>query len=115
MRVQLPLAVSDDSEPEPDLAVVAPRQDWSSHPASALLVIEVADSSIASDLRVKADLYAAAAVPEYWVVDLAQAVVIVHSDPSGGRYGSIATRRRGETIRPVALANIEVHVDEAVG
>ena len=71
VRTHSPLAVSDDSEPEPDVAVVSAGDYSTRHPQTALLVIEVADSSLQKDRRVKAALYAAAGIPEFWLVDLA--------------------------------------------
>src|SRR6188474_2518366 len=69
VRIQLPLALSDDSEPEPDVAVVALGNYDAQHPATALLVIEIADSSLQKD-RAKAAVYAAAGIREYWIVNL---------------------------------------------
>ena len=70
VRCQQPLACADESEPEPDLAVVARRPYRDAHPAAAALVIEVADTSVDYDLGAKAALYAESAVDEYWVIDL---------------------------------------------
>jgi len=78
-RVQLPLAISDDSEPEPKLAVTDPTTP-DAHPTTAHLVIEVAESSLALDLVHKAPRYAAAGVAQYWVVDVAAREVVVHEE-----------------------------------
>lgn len=97
VRIQLPLAVSDDSEPEPDVAVV-PIADYSrAHPQTALLVIEVADASLDRD-RLKAAMYAAAGVPEYWIVDLVNDTVEVHTQPGAQGYTAVAIKHRGESI-----------------
>jgi Uma2 family endonuclease len=89
-RVQSPLAVSDDSEPEPDLAVV-PAADYSrAHPRRALLVVEVADASLQKDRGIKAALYATAGVDEFWLVNLTERVVEVHRRPVAGRYEEVA-------------------------
>jgi hypothetical protein len=68
-----------DSEPEPDVAVVAgsPRDYLTDHPATALLAVEVADSSLSYDTTTKAELYASAGIPEYWVLDLNSEQLIV--------------------------------------
>ncbi len=88
-RVQSPLALSEDSEPEPDIAVV-PAADYSiAHPHRALLVIEVADTSLQKDRGVKTALYATAGIDEFWLVNLTERVVEVHRRPSAGRYGEI--------------------------
>lgn len=92
VMVQLPLAASDDSEPEPDFAIIpTPEDELTDHPPTALLVIEVADSSLKLDLGLKAALYAACRVPEYWVIDLNGGTTVVHRRPGRSGYGS--TRR----------------------
>jgi Uma2 family endonuclease len=74
LRVEAPLDLGPAHEPEPDLALVARRDDdyWHAHPTAAetTLVIEVADSSLVFDLEAKARLYGAAGIPHYWVVDV---------------------------------------------
>lgn len=114
VRIQLPLALSEESEPEPDVAVV-PRGDYDeAHPATALLVIEVAHASLAKDSSLKAELYAAAGIPEYWVVDVAHGLVHVHAAPSAGRYQEVATHGRGEILRPRLLPDLEIKVSDVV-
>src|SRR5215203_3974454 len=83
VRVQLPLSFEPDSEPEPDLAIVVgtPRDYRDAHPASALLVIEVADSSLVFDRTWKGSLYALAAIPEYWITNLGSGLIEVYRDP----------------------------------
>jgi Uma2 family endonuclease len=108
VRPQVPLAATDISEPEPDLYVI----DWAAsrtdaHPRSAHLVIEVAQSSRRADLGVKARIYAAAAVPRYWVVDLADRVVVVHTDPVPGD-GTASTATYGTVRRLPVDTDLEV-------
>jgi Uma2 family endonuclease len=92
VMVQLPLAASDDSEPEPDFAIIpTPTDELTDHPPTALLVIEGADTSLKLDLGLKARLYAACRVPEYWVIDLNGGTTVVHRRP--GRSGYASTRR----------------------
>ena len=87
VRVEAPLLVPDrTSLPEPDLAIVEPRDYTARHPASALLVIEVAVSSLVIDTTVKPALYAAAGVPELWVVDVPARRLTVFDEPKSGRY-----------------------------
>ena len=102
VRVQGPLALTAESEPEPDLAVVdivGPE----AHPSTAHLVVEVAQSSLPFDLDTKARLYARAGIADYWVVDLAAAEVVVHRDPRDGVYRSITRHDRGETLHALGL------------
>ena len=90
LAVQDPLALDDTSQPQPDIAVLRPRADFyaAAHPgpADVLLVIEVADTTLAFDLDVKVPLYAAAGVPEAWVIEAASRRTHVFRRPANGRY-----------------------------
>ena len=105
LRSQMPLAVSVDSEPEPDVAVVrgTPRDYIEGHPRTALLVVEVPDTSLDYDREVKSPLYAACGIPEYWIVNLADEELIVFADPEEGQYTSQMTLHRGQTVSPAFL------------
>jgi Uma2 family endonuclease len=109
VRPQLPFIASGYSMPEPDLAVVAElRAD--AHPDRALLVIEVAFSSLELDRSLKAKLYAEAGVPEYWVVDLAHGEVIVHANPGPSGYRHIEHVGREAALVPNRLPTVRVCV-----
>ena len=117
--VQAPVALDDESEPEPDVAVVrgSAREYWDQHPSRPVLVVEVADSSIALDRELKASLYARAGVPEYWIVSIPDGVVEVHRQPApsadaayGWRYAEVERLERGATITPVAAPPAAVPV-----
>jgi Uma2 family endonuclease len=111
VRIQLPLALSDDSEPEPDVAIV-PLGDYDSeHPTTAFLVVEVADSSLKQD-RAKVAVYASAGIAEYWIVNLNARTVEVYSSPEGDRYAEVRTLRAGDTLRPEALPEVALAVAE---
>lgn len=110
VRCQLPLALSDDSEPEPDVAIVPLGDYETDHPSTAHLVIEVSDSSLASDRR-KAAIYAAAGVPEYWIVNLDARAFEIYSSPDGARYAEVRTLRAGE-VRPAVLPTIAIAIAE---
>jgi Uma2 family endonuclease len=112
VRVQLPLALADDSEPEPDLAVVPPGSYRDQHPTHALIVVEVAETSIAYDRREKGALYADGGVPEYWIVDTVHQRVEVHTDPVGGAYTRVTPHRRGEVITSTTLPQLQITVDD---
>lgn len=114
LRVQLPFAASETSEPEPDLAVVAPGDYDLAHPAQALLLIEVAESSLNKDRHVKAGIYAAACVPEYWLVDLAKGVIEVRTQPTGDGYAQLHSVRQGDRIRLCALPEVEIAVSDII-
>lgn len=115
VRVQLPFAASDDSEPEPDVALVPLGTYRADHPAAAVLVIEVSNSSLRLDRGLKAEIYARAGVPEYWIVDLKSEAVEVRREPRGGRYTRLETLGLGDVLRPVALPGVEVPVEIALG
>ncbi len=104
LRVQLPLAISDNSEPEPDLAVVvgSPHDYWHLHPTSALLVVEVAYSSLEYDQQYKRDLYARCAIPEYWILNLNDRQLEVYRNPRDGSYQSAHILRAGDQVAPLS-------------
>jgi Uma2 family endonuclease len=111
VRPQLPYAASDDSEPEPDLAVVAQPASGDPHPERAYLLIEVAASSLRKDRKIKSSIYAEAGVPEYWIVDVDGRAVEIFTDPEAGAYRSIVRITSGE-LRPIALPGIAIRFDE---
>lgn len=106
LRVQGPLAVGLTSEPEPDFAVVEDKDYSKAHAQTAFLVVEVAVTSQTRDLIVKPRLYAAAGVPEYWVVDVAAGEVVVHLGPREDGYRDVRAALPGETLHPVALPQL---------
>ena len=118
VRCQLPLATGPSSVPEPDVAVVpGSRSDYvQSHPTSALLVVEVADSSLPQDRLTKTAIYAAAAIPEFWIVNLRDGVVEVFRDPmpSERRYATTAVAARGEYVELVSLPDLRVAVVDMI-
>jgi len=83
------------SEPEPDVAVLPGRfEDYTGHPETALLIVEVADTTLDYDTTTKAELYATAGVADYWVVDLAGRRLVVFRDPRPVPDGGAAYRRK---------------------
>jgi Uma2 family endonuclease len=116
VRVQLPLCLGDDSEPEPDLAVVTRQEEETApvHPRSALLVVEVADESLRRDRLLKGRISARAQVPEYWVVDVVGRAVEVYSAPDAdaGRYRTLHTLGVGETLSSPVLPGLALPVAE---
>lgn len=114
VRVRSPLAISDESEPEPDVAVVAIADYQREHPRQALLVVEVAEASLRKDLGVKATLYARAQVTEYWVVDLSTRTIRRHIAPTDRGYTQVTTFGPGEVLRPAAFPDLAVPVDDVL-
>jgi Uma2 family endonuclease len=102
VRRQLPLALAADSEPEPDVAVVegGPRDFRNAHPWTAVLIVEVAETSLVYDRTVKKALYAAAGIPEYWIVNLPDRVLEVYREPLGSDFRSRLVLRPDDTVSP---------------
>ena len=93
VSVQSPIALSDDTEPEPDFKVLRRRavryKDREAWAEDALLVIEVAETSLRYDRTTKRELYAEAGVPEYWVVNTVSEEIEVYRAPDGARYRDV--------------------------
>jgi Uma2 family endonuclease len=119
VHIQNPIWLDEHSEPQPDLALLRPRRDFyaAAHPtpADVLLVIEVADSSVAYDRRVKAPLYARSGILEYWLLNLEGEHVVVYRDPTATGYRSRRLVRRGGVVSPVAFPRIEIAVGDLFG
>ncbi len=118
IRPQMPLALGPRNEPEPDLAVV--RADAGSRkrrPATALLVVEVSLDSLQRDRRVKAVVYARAAIPEYWIVDLSTEAIEIFTEPDTvtGAYRRTQRVTKAETLTSVVLPRISFAVAELFG
>ena len=112
VRIQQPLVAFDESEPEPDVAVVPVGPYAKAHPDRAHFLVEVAESSLAYDRETKAPLYAASDVPEYWVVDVAARAVEVCSAPIAGRYTSVVRFTAADVLRPLAFPDLALRVSE---
>ncbi len=118
MRVQLPVALDDESEPEPDFSVFQgdPRETGDRIPAGPALIVEVAERSLAFDRGEKASLYARAGIPDYWIVDR---VLEVYRQPAadpdapfGWRYGMPQTLSAGAVIVPLAAPHAQIAVTD---
>jgi Uma2 family endonuclease len=114
VRVQLPLVVDPDSEPEPDIALVPVGGYRDRHPDRAFLIIEVAETSLAAD-RDKGGVYAAGGIPEYWIVDTTREVVEVRGEVADGAYTRVTAHGRGESIASLAFPDLLVPVNELFG
>jgi Uma2 family endonuclease len=104
--------LSEYSAPEPDFAVVTTRSVRAHESETAAWLVEVAVSSICKDLGLKARLYAAAGVAEYWVIDANIDAVVVHLEPSADGYRSITTYGRFDRIAPRAFPSLVLSLDE---
>lgn len=107
VRVQCPVSLPDDSEPEPDLALLRPNEDFyaSSHPGpeDVLLVIEVSDTTYDFDTKVKLPNYARAGIREVWIVDPGRKTVETHTAPATGEYRERRISHPGESFSSEAV------------
>jgi len=121
VNVQLPVALDDESEPEPDLSVVSgtARDYVVEHPTRPVLIVEVAESSLRFDRRDKGSLYARAGIGDYWIVNILDEVVEVYRNPApaadaryGWEYQSIQRLGRGASIAPQAAPASPISVSD---
>lgn len=119
IRVQMPIGIGDDSEPEPDVAVVrGTASDYlAAHPTTAVLIVEVADTTLRFDRTTKARLYASAGIPEYWIVDLDERILEVRRNPAPSpgaaslhEYSTLTRHGLDDTISPLAAPLVEIPV-----
>lgn len=117
IRVQMPLALTDDSEPEPDVAVVTgnPREYRDAHPTTALLIVEVADATLPYDRERKANLYARAGIADYWIVNLLDRCLEVYRRPTqagtaNARYADRAVLPAEKSIAPLATPDKSIAI-----
>jgi len=121
VRIQMPVALDDESEPEPDLAVVPGA--WANyragHPSRPTLVVEVAESSLAFDREDKGSLYARGGVRDYWIVNLVDRALEVYRDPGpdpatpyGWRYRAVERLDPAAVVSPLALPAVRIAVSD---
>jgi Uma2 family endonuclease len=118
VRTQCPLVLGASSVPEPDVALVpgTDRDYYEAHPRTALLVVEVADTSLPQDRLSKSRIYAAAGIPEYWILNLRDRLLEVmrDPDPATGVYRDLRTLGAGDTIELVALPGASIAAAELI-
>jgi Uma2 family endonuclease len=121
VRPQMPVALDDDSEPEPDVCVVpgGPRDYRHAHPERPVLIVEVGLSRLRFDRRQKGSLYARAGIADYWLVNIPERRLEVYRDPRpdpaapfGWRYGSAVTLGPDERVSPLAIPSAAVAVSD---
>ncbi|MFQ4144207.1 Uma2 family endonuclease [Chlorogloeopsis sp. ULAP02] len=117
IRQAKPITLPNDSEPEPDIAIVQRLgRDYREHhpyPENIFWLIEYADSSLEKDLERKSKIYAEAGIPEYWVVNLKNLHLVVFREPLDGDYATKFTLTTG-TIQPLAFPDISVSVERII-
>ena len=119
VAVQNPVRLNDFSEPQPDIALLKPRADFYSNshptPADVLLIIEVADTSVDFDRRIKLPLYARAGIPETWLMLLPKDLIEVHSQPVNGKYQKVQRLKRGKALVSPTVSGLTFKVDDLLG
>ncbi|MEO8602082.1 MAG: Uma2 family endonuclease [bacterium] len=119
VRVQNPIVLSDWSEPQPDLALLALRADfYADHhpePHEVLLAVEVMDTSASHDRTLKLPLYARAPICEVWLIDLRRQIIEVCRQPTPTGYRQILVVERGQRLAPQAFPRRFLRVDDLLG
>jgi Uma2 family endonuclease len=119
VRARNPICVDGYSEPEPDVALAKPREDFYPREhtglGDVLLLIEVADTSVEQDLELKLPLYARVGIPGTWLVDLPAERIDIHSRPDSGEYRETVRMKRGETVASRMIPSLEVAADDILG
>ena len=114
--IQMPLKLGQITDPQPDIAIIpgSPR-GTSAHPTTAVLVIEVSDTSLNHDITTKAELYATANIADYWVLDVDGRRLLVFRDPApipegGAAYRTQLTLGPADSVAPLAAPASPVRV-----
>ena len=118
VSTQNPIHLGDYSEPQPDLALLRPRGDfYASHPfpTDVLLVVEVAETTLAFDREVKIPMYARAMIPEVLLVDLEHDVVWQFTRPTNGTYQGLQEAGRGQSLTSTTVPFLSLSVDDILG
>lgn len=119
LGVQDPVRLGDDTEPEPDVMILQPREDFYEQAAptaaDVVLLIEVADSSLAYDRAIKLPRYAQAGVPEVWLVDLDGQAIERHTLPAEAGFLDVRRFVRGTALASLAVPRLVVPVDTVLG
>ncbi|MGI8550797.1 MAG: Uma2 family endonuclease [Dehalococcoidia bacterium] len=118
-QVQSPVVLGEHYEPKPDIAVLRFRADYYAEalprPADVLLLIEVADSSLAFDQEVKLPIYARAGILEVWIADLDGGRIERYTSPTHEGYAQKDSAGHGATLAAATLPALVIRVDEALG
>lgn len=117
VRVQDPIRLSEQSEPQRDFALVKNQSCAQAHPGleDVLLLIEMADASLAYDRTVKLSLYARYGIPEVWLVDLSQSRIEVYPQPSPSGYLEVKEAKPGERLSAIFCHEVTLEVEKVLG
>jgi len=119
VRVQGSVRLNNRTEPQPDFAILRPREDFYrktvATPADVFFLVEVANSSLRFDRSIKRPLYARAGIVEYWIVNLTDGEVEVCRQPGNTDYSDVKLAGRGAVIEPSLLPGVAISVTELLG
>ncbi len=117
LRVRNPVRLAEDSEPEPDLALLRARDYSKAHPGpgDVLLIVEVADTSADTDRRVKIPLYSESLIREIWLVDLKSGCIELYREVTPKGYQSVSRVSRGQSVSAAAIPQVIISVDKILG
>ncbi|MBP5971291.1 Uma2 family endonuclease [Brasilonema sp. CT11] len=117
VRQAKPITLPNDSEPEPDIAIVQrlgrEYREHHPYPENIFWLIEYANSSLEKDLETKSKIYAEVGIPEYWLVNLKKLHLVIFREPLDGEYAAKLTLTAG-TIQPLAFPDISVSVEQII-
>ena len=116
VSVQDPLQLTDDTEPQPDLALLRVREDFYAHahprPAEVLVVVEVAETTLDHDRDEKIPRYARARIPEVWLIDVARETITQYTQPDGTGYRGEQTLQRGHALVSTTVSHLQLAVND---
>ena len=117
--VQNPAFMDQFNLPQPDVVLIRPREDFygggKPYPEDVVLLIEISDSSLRFDRKVKVPIYARSGIREVWIVDLQNSAIHVHREPKDKGYLSVETKGRDEVVSPQAFPDFAIKVSELLG
>lgn len=117
IRQAKPITLPNDSEPEPDIAIVQrlgrEYREHHPYPENIFWLIEYANTSLEKDLETKSKIYAKAGIQEYWVVNLKKLHLVIFREPSDEEYATKFTLTAG-TIQPLAFPNVNIEVNKII-
>ena len=116
VSVQNAVIINNINEPQPDISLLRFREDYYStakaRPEDILLLIEVSDSTVTYDRKIKVPLYARNGVAEVWLINLPKKIVEVYNHLENGKYKVVKKLERGETLSPKLIPSLKLKVDE---
>jgi Uma2 family endonuclease len=119
VSIQNPVQLSDWTEPQPDVVVFKPRADFYAArkptPDDVLLIVEIADTSLSYDTKIKLPRFAAAGIPEVWIEDLQKETLLVYRNPARDAYAITMTLRSGDSISPFAFPGVTFKIADLFG